>query len=347
MKRLIIVAFVLLFGVVNAETVGFYCNHTTIESGESTQIELRVEGSVPVVYFSYYYDGDYHHVYEEISNTYVITVSPTQTTTYELYYAKTRQGACTIDPDHEFITINVSGSGGGTVQMTFNPPDVCQNGNPINLENYFWSSTTGQTWFEGSGVVGNIFYPQLAGIGPHQVEAFILANNGQTYSTSRNVTVFEMPEVSLWLPSEAIENSSPFVLSGGRPSGGYYWGDGVVNGNTFDPSRAGIGWHTVYYSYTTGNGCQDVAEAQIYVRTSGIGVDENEDTLEISVRPNPTSGVVFFSSPCTVEIYSTIGFVKRVNAMVESVDISELAAGVYILRLFDGEKTIVQRVVKR
>lgn len=344
MKKLVIVAFLLLFGVANAQKIGIYCNHTSINPGEFVQLELRVESAIPVVYVSYYDGTDFHHIYDEISSTYVITKTPTQTTTYELYYAKTRQGECAIDPDHKFVTISVSGSGGGTVQMTFNPPDVCRNGNPINLTNYLWSNTTGQTWFEGTGVSGSMFYPQLAGVGAHQVEAFILAN-GQTYSTRKTINVFEMPEVSLWLPSEVFLNESPFVLSGGRPSGGYYWGDGVVNGNTFNPTIAGEGWHTIYYSYTTANGCQDVAESKIYVRRSGNAVEESlEDSF--AIYPNPTNGIVLFSNPCSVDIFSTVSLIRRENSFVERIDISDLPNGVYILRLFDGENVFVKKIVK-
>ena len=155
-----------------------------------------------------------------------------------------------------------------------------------------------------------------------------------------------MPEVTLWLPSEVFLNEPPFVLSGGRPSGGYYWGnDGIINSSVFDPSRAGEGWHTVYYTYTTPNGCQDIAEAKIYVRRSGYDVEETIDD-SFAVYPNPTNGILHFTNPCSVDIFSTVSLVRRENSLVESIDISGLPTGIYILRLFDGCNIFIKKIAK-
>lgn len=348
MKRLIIALFVgwmlasteLVYGL----SAGFYGGDHTISAGESADIEFRFTGQGPVDFS--YTDGMYfYHVYNVSESPYSFSVSPITTTTYELCVVQNSLGDGTILESNKYVTVYVGSGGGTTVQMTFTPPNLCQNANPVNLENYFWSNTTGQTWFRGDGVVNNIFNPQLAGAGAHQLEAYLLASNGQTYSVSRNVTVFEMPEVTLWLPSEVFLNEPSFVLSGGRPSGGYYWGDGVMNSSTFNPAIAGEGWHTIYYTYTTSNGCQEVAENKIYVRRSGYDVEETlVDSFE--VYPNPTDGILYFTNPCSVEVFSTIGLVKRENVLVESVDISSLSSGVYVLRLFDGENIFVKRIVK-
>ena len=187
MKKLFFISsLLLLFGVANAQTIGLYCDRTVISPGESVQLELRVESAIPVVYVSYYDGTDYHHIYDEISGTYVITKTPTETTTYELYYAKTRQGVCTIDPDHKSVKITITGT----------------------------------------------------------------------------------------------------------------------------------------------------------------GIEENSTTAEFSVYPNPTDGILNFTKPCAVVIYSTVNLVKKENSFVESIDISDLPNGVYILRLFDGENYFDKKIVK-
>lgn len=323
---------------------GFYGYDQTINFGETTFLEFRFTGEGPVSFsFS---DGTFPTTISNVtSSPYFLEVSPSSTTRYELTKVKNAFGFGEIEENHRFITVYVE-NGNNVVSMNFTPPSVCVNGDPVNLSNYLWSNVTpSQTWYQGDGVQWNIFYPYLAGVGSHSLEAFI-SYNGLTYSVRHNITVFEMPQVTLWLPSEVFLNESPFVLSGGRPSGGYYWGDGVLNGNTFNPSIAGEGWHTIYYSYTTPNGCQDVAENKIYVRRSGYDVEETVDDL-FAVYPNPTNGVLRFTNPCSVEIFSSIGLVKRENALVESVDISDLSSGVYVLRLFNGENIFIKRIVKK
>jgi hypothetical protein len=49
-------------------------------------------------------------------------------------------------------------------------------------------------------------------------------------------------------------NTPTFTLSGGSPTGGTYSGTGVSSGS-FNPSTAGVGTHTITYTYTDGNSC--------------------------------------------------------------------------------------------
>jgi len=186
MKKLFFISsLLLLFGVANAQTIGLYCDRTVISPGESVQLELRVESPIPIVYVSYFDGTDYHHIYDDITSTYIITKTPTETTTYELYYAKTRQGVCNIDPAHKSVKITITGT----------------------------------------------------------------------------------------------------------------------------------------------------------------GINESE-TVQLSVYPNPTNGILNFTKPCSVDIYSTVNLVKKENSFVESIDISDLPAGIYILRLFDGENYFDKKIVK-
>ena len=60
-------------------------------------------------------------------------------------------------------------------------------------------------------------------------------------------------------------------LGGGTPAGGVYSGPGVTddgNGMTysFDPAAAGVGTHTITYSFTDANGCSGSASDSINVQ---------------------------------------------------------------------------------
>jgi|GEM_PF-3544172 len=60
------------------------------------------------------------------------------------------------------------------------------------------------------------------------------------------------------------ENVNAFALSGGLPVGGAYTGTGV-SGNMFNPGTAGVGTHTITYSYTNPNGCSNTCTFTITV----------------------------------------------------------------------------------
>ena len=81
--------------------------------------------------------------------------------------------------------------------------------------------------------------------------------NGCTGSTaSLIVSVNPLPQVTLtacWDP-KTITTARPFTLKGGIPTGGTYSGAGI-NAGIFTPLIAGVGTHTIHYSYTNGFGC--------------------------------------------------------------------------------------------
>ena len=74
-------------------------------------------------------------------------------------------------------------------------------------------------------------------------------------------------QVTLAPFSNVCSGQSSFALTGGSPAGGSYSGTGVSNG-MFNPAVAGIGTHTITYTYTNGF-CSDSATSTITVTTGG------------------------------------------------------------------------------
>ncbi len=64
-------------------------------------------------------------------------------------------------------------------------------------------------------------------------------------------SLYACPLVSCPADSSVCIVSSPFALTGGSPTGGTYTGTGVTNG-IFDPNAAGLGSHTITYTYSDG-----------------------------------------------------------------------------------------------
>jgi gliding motility-associated-like protein len=91
-------------------------------------------------------------------------------------------------------------------------------------------------------------------------------------STGCSSTVFTQPIIINALPTvtfaplaNTCTNNSPFILTGGSPTGGVYSGTGVTSGTTFNPSISGAGTFTITYTYTTPLGCINITTKTITV----------------------------------------------------------------------------------
>lgn len=79
-----------------------------------------------------------------------------------------------------------------------------------------------------------------------------------------SVTVVPPPTVTLAPFTTSVCSNTISTLTGGNPVGGAYSGTGV-SGSQFNASIAGVGTHTITYTYGVGNGCQRSASQPITV----------------------------------------------------------------------------------
>ncbi|KAB2868788.1 MAG: T9SS type A sorting domain-containing protein, partial [Bacteroidales bacterium] len=77
------------------------------------------------------------------------------------------------------------------------------------------------------------------------------------------------PTVTHSAISPVCLNSEPITLTGGSPSGGVYTGPGASN-DTFTPSTAGAGTHTLTYTYIDPYGCSSSVDVDIIVNPSPV-----------------------------------------------------------------------------
>jgi hypothetical protein len=78
------------------------------------------------------------------------------------------------------------------------------------------------------------------------------------------------------------------------------------------------------------------------------GVDD-QNQLDISIYPNPTSDIVYVEGNYTqlkVIIYNVLGKEILNKSITNSFDISHLDNGVYILQLSDGVKLSTRKIIK-
>lgn len=157
-------------------------------------------------------------------------------------------------------------------------PDICQvntqfyhlidringTGN-VSIGQYYLPAQDG-TWEEGGHWQNvpqweNMTGGALATIGGYNV---LTTPGWSNFSPSAFALIRLTPQVSMNLPiTGTCLSGSSFALSG-SPAGGTFSGNGVL-GSQFVPGIAGIGTHSITYSYTGLNGCTASASQSIQV----------------------------------------------------------------------------------
>lgn len=184
---------------------------------------------------------------------------------------------------------------------------------------------------------------------------YVIAEVGACADTSASITVNvnTLPAVTLNLPQDTFCTSSQlFTLSGGSPAGGVYSGPGV-SGGQLDPSVAGVGAHTITYTYTDANSCLNTA-TQSFVVDICNGINTHSANGTLSVAPNPTSDallITFASGNAVnqiqlVDVTGRVVFEQSTNGQAQvTLSMKTLPSGIYLLRTVGGTSETV-RVVK-
>lgn len=149
------------------------------------------------------------------------------------------------------------------------PSDACINSSAIVLNGGSGMPIGGSGSYSGQGVFGGSFFPNLAGQGTFTLNYTYIGSNGCSASASDNITVNNLPNVTLTPFASVCLNDAAFNLSGGLPLGGTYSIDGNVS-LQFNPATVGPGNHQITYSYTDANGCSASASQFIFVNQPPI-----------------------------------------------------------------------------
>jgi len=176
---------------------------------------------------------------------------------HTITYTYTNGDGCINTATDEITVVNLP-----TVSLLLGEDTDCVTDNILALTG---GAPAGGT-YSGPGVTGNNFDASTAGAGVHTISyTYTDVSSGCTNTATDNITVFSLPTVSLNLPDleDCVLNTS-LALSGGLPSGGTFSGPGV-GGVNFDASAAGLGIHTITYTYTDANGCTNTATQDITV----------------------------------------------------------------------------------
>ena len=163
-----------------------------------------------------------------------------------------------------------------------------------------------------------------------------------------NLVINALPTVTMGALSDVCVYYSASSLTQGTPAGGVYSGTGV-SGGMFTPSSAGLGAHTITYTYVDGNGCSNSANTVVNVNACA-SIDEL-NAADVVIVPNPVESLFQISGidgESTVELVDFSGKVINSFQKGESTfDVSNLSEGVYIVRIKADSGVILTKLVKK
>jgi uncharacterized protein (TIGR02145 family) len=120
------------------------------------------------------------------------------------------------------------------------------------------SATNGTDWTTLAGAKSDTL-TIIASASAYFRTEIIEGNCRPYYSSPVHLAVFESPIVTLLEKDSVCSDEPTIILSGGIPSGGEYWGSGIIDGR-FIPALAGAGKHQIFYRYGDPvTGCADTA----------------------------------------------------------------------------------------
>ncbi len=162
--------------------------------------------------------------------------------------------------------------------------------------------------FRGPGIKGNTFNPEIAGEGLHQIKYTVWNEEGCSSSYQQAIQVVGCDSESIGLSFSGLADTlllaDTLINLSGEPANGIFSGPGI-EGNTFSPTLAGGGLHTISYTLASENGCSysyqqkvnviDCSSGAMAVSFSGLADTVVVADTPIALSGKPSGGV--FSGP--------------------------------------------------
>ena len=268
-------------------------------------------------------------------------------TTYNFSYIVPSNGACPADTVTTQVTVvNTVDAGTPT-----NNNSTCADDAAFDLFDGISGYSAGGTWGDDNGtgaLSGSTFDATAVSPGTYDFTYTVTSGSCGTDAQTISITVNALPTVTLgaFAADTVCDNGGIVALPAGTPAGGTYSGT-AVTGSNFDPAAAGMGWHTITYSYTDGNGCTAEATDDIYVDMCA-SLNSIGDINGFSMYPNPANDVVVVASElvenANIVIRNLQG--KIVNTMTLSngsieFSVSNWESGMYLLQIENVDGNII------
>jgi len=243
------------------------------------------------------------------------------------------------------------------------PTSVCANGGNTEYSTSGATNATSYSWvidpeeageISGTSASVTIFWDEDF-LGEANLSVAGINNFCEgSYSDELLITLY-LPDVSLEPYDTVCVGWSAFELTGGSPGGGVYSGTGVEDG-WFDPTVAGVGTHTITYTYQDTALCENSAEQDMVVDVcTGINLP---DGMSIGVLPNPSSGLfkIIIKSYITekvnikimnnqgVEVFEELN-VELTDRYMTEVNLQQYSKGLYYLYIHANDATYIEKII--
>ena len=200
------------------------------------------------------------------------------------------------------------------------------------------------------------FDPTAVAPGSQPFTYSFTSTDGCTSIATGFVEVRENPTVSIGSFTDSVcIGLAAVACPVASPAGGEYSGNGI-NGVLLEPQVAGIGQHTVTYTFVDVYGCSGTSstDANVVDCTPLSAEPAMGATGTWTAFPNPNSGTFriehTYTGNVTARIYSVTGALVHhipVLAANQQVVLPETAPGVYMLQLIGDDVSDMQRIVVR
>ncbi len=218
---------------------------------------------------------------------------------------------------------------GGSIGLTANP------GSATGTISYKWLK-------DGVDIPGAVFSTHTASVtGVYTASVTVFGGSGSCTVTTPPVTVTVNN-----LPTPTISfTGTSLVTAGSYASYQWFINSSAIIGATnssYMPFANGI------YRVRTGDaiGCSGYSNAVQISRVGVAGINK----VDVKIYPNPATDVVYIGAgaPVRAVVTSIEGKVMLDKNMVQQINVSNLSAGMYIIKLYDeeGEMIMVQKLIK-
>lgn len=226
---------------------------------------------------------------------------------------------------------------------------ICQ-GNCTNIDVAFTGGTPGYTYSWSNG--GTLDTINVCPVADSSFTLTITDSQGCMSTGKVHVKVNPLPTVMMSISKDTTCVSMTKDSLIGSPLGGTFSGAGVT-GSNFDPSTAGIGAHTITYTYTDSAGCSASDSAWVIV-ASCTGINEvNSLNNLVSFYPNPfaesLSINVGANGPVTITMFNTMGQNLgswQMEQGMHTISTQSLPAGVYSIQVKSKDGLVNKKLVK-
>ncbi len=272
------------------------------------------------------------------------------TGTHTLGYAYTNENSCT-DTAYQEITVNA------LPVVTCEPFDpVCINTPPFDLSGGMPAGGE----YSGNGVIDNMFYPEVAGVGNHPIiYTYTDDETGCSDYAEQALAVNLAPDVSIGNDTSlcgdytiTLDATTPFATS-------YLWIPGDYTTPTITVDSNGIGLNTQMFKVfvTDQNGCSSADSVDITF-IDCTGVDEINALTAVQIYPNPNKGTftlrISSMVPVVVDIkllgISGNKYYEKNQLMIdgdheELITLQQIKAGLYFLIIQNEDGKMLRKIL--